>query len=516
MPSSSQRLKLIGKQIKLSEALTDEDDILQMLRYPKRRIDLIVLLLENENEILHITAHHLNVKTNACELSRVSDWIHGSFNLCIPIHVNWNGHKRVLFRVPLPYKIGEDHFPGNVDEKIRCEAATYIYIRQHCPEVPIPMLLGFGLPTGISFTPLENSSLLCRLRRWFSNRTRTFANYPLPSPFVTNGRMSGLHIGYLLLQYIEDGQMLSETFDSCVRDSSRRHNLFADLSRIMVSLAKIPQPRIGSFTIDNKGFISLSNRPLTLRLQALENEGIPSNIQRLRTYECTKCYAMDLLAYHDNRLLYQPNSMNDEMDGRRQMSAIGLLRSVLPQFINSGTNRGPFFLGLTDFHPSNIFVNEHWQVTSLIDLEWACSHPIEMLRPPYWLTGQNLDRLDGANFVEFSNIREEFMAEFRKQEMLVTLEVSRSSMMEENWKVGAFWFFHALESTKGLYNIFRQHIVPRFSKDTDFPDISQYWGSDASRFICSKLEERKIYLQQLTLAAMAPDSDSDSDTCNSC
>ncbi|KAJ4525198.1 hypothetical protein HRR78_003344 [Exophiala dermatitidis] len=150
MPSSSQRLKLIGKKIRLSEALTDEDDILQMLRYPKRRIDLIVLLLENENEILHITAHHLNVKTNACELSQVSDWIHGSFNLCIPIHVNWNGHKRVLFRVPLPYKIGEDHFPGNVDEKIRCETATYIYIRQHCPEVPIPMLLGFGLPTGIS------------------------------------------------------------------------------------------------------------------------------------------------------------------------------------------------------------------------------------------------------------------------------------------------------------------------------------------------------------------------------
>lgn len=118
MQSSAQWLKLIGKKIKLSEALADEDNILQKLQYPKRRIDLIVLLLENENEILHIAAQHLNVKTNACELSQVSEWIHGSFNLCIPIHVNWNGHKRVLFRVPLPYKIGEDLFPGTVMKKL--------------------------------------------------------------------------------------------------------------------------------------------------------------------------------------------------------------------------------------------------------------------------------------------------------------------------------------------------------------------------------------------------------------
>lgn len=54
--------------------------------------------------------------------------------------------------------------------------------------------------------------------------------------------------------------------------------------------------------------------------------------------------------------------------------------------------------------------------------------------------------------------------------------------------------------------------MPRFSMDTDFPDISQYWSNDTSKTICSKLEERRGYLQQLTLAALAPDSDSDSDT----
>ncbi|KAJ9640608.1 hypothetical protein H2204_003237 [Knufia peltigerae] len=184
----------------------------------------------------------------------------------------------------------------------------------------------------------------------------------------------------------------------------------------------------------------------------------------------------------------------------------------MPQFLNSKTKRGPFFFRLTDLHPSNIFVNEFGQITSLIDLEWACSHPVEMLRPPYWLTGQNVDDLEGANFEKFSSAQEEFMTEFHQQESLITSEVRRSAFMKENWTLGSFWYSHALESTKGLYNIIKQHIMPRFSGDTEFPDISQYCSNDTNKIIFSKLEERKDYLQQLTSAALAPDSDSDSDS----
>ena len=70
-------------------------------------------------------------------------------------------------------------------------------------------------------------------------------------------------------------------------DKSHRTNLSRDLSQIMLSLGRIPLTRIGSFTLDNKGVLSLTNRPLTLQLQDLENGGIP-----------------DLLAYHDSRLRY--------------------------------------------------------------------------------------------------------------------------------------------------------------------------------------------------------------------
>jgi hypothetical protein len=56
----------------------------------------------------------------------------------------------MAFRVPLPYKVGEQHYPGNCEEKLRSEAATYIWINKNCPEVPTATLRGFGVPGGMS------------------------------------------------------------------------------------------------------------------------------------------------------------------------------------------------------------------------------------------------------------------------------------------------------------------------------------------------------------------------------
>ena len=86
------------------------------------------------------------------------------------------------------------------------------------------------------------------------------------------------------MDYIDDGNMLSEAFKLQKENNNLQLNLFTDLSRILLSLEKIPQPRIGSFTINDEGTVSLSNRPLTLRLHMLENEHIPTDIERTTTY----------------------------------------------------------------------------------------------------------------------------------------------------------------------------------------------------------------------------------------
>ncbi len=155
MADNSAPLKLIGRKITLEEACDDEDNILQELDYPQQRLDFCVHLLQSEGELLKTVARHLNISPESCKLSPVEEWRHGSFNWCIPVYLDWKGRSRVLLRIPLPYKVGEIRFPGNVDEKLRCEAATYIYIEENNSDIPVPKLWGFGFTNGanVSFYP---------------------------------------------------------------------------------------------------------------------------------------------------------------------------------------------------------------------------------------------------------------------------------------------------------------------------------------------------------------------------
>jgi hypothetical protein len=89
-------------------------------------------------------------------------------------------------------------------------------------------------------------------------------------------------------------------------------------------------------------------------------------------------YLLDLLSCHDNRISFQPNSIHDQDDGQQQMAALTVMRAVLHHFCLRNSRYGPFVFTLTDLHQSNIFVDDDWHITSLIDLEWACSLPIQL------------------------------------------------------------------------------------------------------------------------------------------
>ena len=342
------------------------------------------------------------------------------------------------------------------------------------------------------------------MTRHLCDRIRSAVSYPVPAPFFRNDFHIDLDGGYILTDYIERGQMLSETFETHKEDKDLQSNLYADLSRILLSLGRIPQPRIGSYTFDDKGMVTLSNRPLTCLLHILENERVPTSIDRKTTYSSVGGYVHDLLGYHDNRLLYQPNSINDEADGRRQMAAISLMRTTAPQFINPQTCNGPFVFTLTDLHQSNIFVDQDWHITSLIDLEWACSLPVEMQQPPYWITGDTLDHLTGEKLENFVQARNKFMSIFECEEKMSmdASQAPRTRTMQRNWETGSFWFFSALDTTKALYNIFYRNIYPNFSASFPYQEVSHYWRMDTDKIIQAKLKDRQIYCQNLVQKAM--------------
>lgn len=263
--------------------------------------------------------------------------------------------------------------------------------------------------------------------------------------------------------------------------------------------------------------MQLSNRPLTLRLHQLENAGIPTNIGRDLTYSSTYSYYSDILSCHDSRIRHQSNSIHDEEDGRAQMANLSMMRALLPHFTDRELRQGPFFYRLTDLHQSNIFVDSEWHIKCLVDLEWACSLPVETLRPPYWLTGHSADSIIDERLVTFSKAHEKFVEFFEEEEKqyprLFNTCVYRTNIMRKGWKVGSFWFFQALDSPKGLFNIFRDHIQPKFAPPqsadpADFSRIvSEYWAADTKDVIEGKLKDKEVYENELRLRFQnCPDS----------
>ncbi|RAK75906.1 uncharacterized protein BO72DRAFT_478467 [Aspergillus fijiensis CBS 313.89] len=475
-------LPLLRGSITLDEALDQEEDMLLELSFPKSRMEFFVSLYSRRQDIAMLVADHLqSSRWEQCFVEEVKEWIHGSFNVCIPVRIESRtkqSPKRVMIRFPLPYKVGEALNPGNLD-------------------IPIPRLWGFGFPGGQTFSIPKHMSFMAKIF-WYAKRCVSWLlDRPLPCPYISHRRQHILDHGYLVMDYIDEPgvQMLSETWNKLSHAGDRTTNLYRDLSRIMLSLSQLPLLRIGSWTIDTNGVLQLTNRPLTLRLHQLENAGIPTNVDRNLTYTSADSYYHDILSCHDSRLRHQPNSMHDEDDGRAQMANLTMMRALLPHF--------------TDLHQSNIFVDKDWHIRYLIDLEWTCSLPVETLRPPYWLTGRPVDDILGEHLNTFNEAHGKFVDIFQEEEKryppLFNVSAYRTNTMRRGWGVGNFWYFHALDSPKGLFNIFRDHIQPRFSaSQSDDPTgfsriVSQYWSVDTKALIGEKSPvNQDLYLEHQT------------------
>lgn len=288
--------------------------------------------------------------------------------------------------------------------------------------------------------------------------------------------------------------MLSESWEKGRLNPTLRSNLFHGLSRILLTLARVPLPEIGSFIVDEDGYLRLSNRPLTLDIQYLENQHIPVDIQRDSTYISVDSYIYDTLTLHESRLRYQPNAVNSVEDGFYQTSALMVMRSVWSCFFRREYFRWPFFLGLTDLNQTNIFVDDNWNIKCLIDLEWACSQPVEMIHPPYWLTNEAIDLI---SLDKYESIHAEFMEAFAEEEKCLNPPFLLYPVMKQGLEKGTFWCSLALMSPTALFKIFYDYIQPRFSKSHDDPAFWRitmpYWTFNTFAFIEHKVNEKEQY-----------------------
>lgn len=149
-----------------AQALDEDWDVLPALTELRHIEDFRTALDASRTQIEALCAQLLGLQSSDISLADHPEWITGGFNICLPIaiHATRPGVPcNVILRFALPVNTGEPFQPGAVDEKIRCEAATYAWLQRTCPQIPTPRLLAVGFPNGQSLVAIENATWW---RRW--------------------------------------------------------------------------------------------------------------------------------------------------------------------------------------------------------------------------------------------------------------------------------------------------------------------------------------------------------------
>jgi len=174
---------------------------------------------------------------------------------------------------------------------------------------------------------------------------------------------------------------------------------------------------------------------------------------------------------------------------------------LLPHFFSRSIRNGPFIFQLSDIHPSNLFVDQDWHITSVIDLEYAAALPREMEVAPYWLNpGQDLGDL-GSHPEGFNAVHDEFTAIFREEEHCQSEQLSpRAEAMRQAWETKAFFYQHSLNERIGCIYLFQFQVLPLFEPEfvldpTFVRHIMPLWSIDGERALAQKTRDKDRYHQ---------------------
>ncbi|KAK4044666.1 hypothetical protein C8A01DRAFT_42574 [Parachaetomium inaequale] len=434
-------------------------------------------LWDSRRTIEALVRHHLGLGDgDACAVEPCDRWIRGGFKVCEPVEA---AHRRPIFRCPMPHKLAEARYPGTVDEKLSCEVGTYTWMQDWCPDVRIPHLYGFGFSDRRHFTHEGRMPWYVRVWRAIRRCVCGLLGYPTLSRYAAHPTSLHPPVGYMLLEYVgpDTGRMLSDTWAARRHDQARRRTLFRGMARVILSLARVPQFRIGSFRFCTDGTVTLTNRPLPCCVAILENDGAPRTMPQDETYACTEPFVADMLALHDGGFLANRNAM----------AARALLRTLSHRY-------------LTDLHASNIFVDDDWNLTCLIDLEWVCSLPAEMLAVPYWLMGRGIDELVGDDLREFNEVHREFIDALEEEAATAPGRNSAlAHIIRESWESGAVWFWRSLTSVDAIFSLAEDHISPGYcSLSSKVEEVfAQYWCQGSAEVVRRKVADHEEYVKDL-------------------
>jgi hypothetical protein len=212
-------------------------------------------------------------------------------------------------------------------------------------------------------------------------------------------------------------------------------------------------------------------------------------------------FVQDMLAYQDNRLRHQPNSILGRPDGIFQLSALAALRALQPVFWRQHVQNDILVLTLPDLHQSNIFVDDDWNIVSVIDFEFAPVQPQQMVGVPHWLSGKGVDELVGPDLDEYKELHDRFVEILGEEETARQQGHTFSQRLRDDWHTGKLWYNAALRSSNAFPLVSEQYLQPRFYPNFD-PDVEgmalmRLWGQDCEEFIAAKLQDKTQYEERV-------------------
>lgn len=151
----------------------------------------------------------------------------------------------------------------------------------------------------------------------------------------------------------------------------------------------------------------------------------------------------------------------------------------------------------TDMHQSNILVDKDWNITRLVDLEFAYSCSIELVHVTSWLSGRGPDELDGPDEEGFKLLYDEFVEAVADGEKARQQSDAFSQRLCEDWTSGRFWYSLALGSINAYPSIFNAHSRPRYfekwQSETHAWPLAQLWSENVSDILKAKVAGMQTY-----------------------
>ncbi|KAL4964163.1 phosphotransferase family protein [Aspergillus stella-maris] len=393
--------------------------------------------------------------------SEVVDDYCGSFNWCC--RVRFDDGLQWIVRFAVPGRV------MNGDEKVCHEVATMRFVKEKT-NIPVPAIISWG---------------------------RSHENPLGLGPFIIMEFIEGVSLDTLLRQ--GPGEVEAHTLRADISDEELE-TIYRQIASFLLELSAHDFPRIGSLSVSEDTDTSsvVDSRPLTLKINEIESHGgVRVGGPVSQTFSSATSYFDDVSEQDMQHLLDQPNSVDDIKDAYRKFLYNRSFKAILPSWVDSKHDRGPFKLVCDDFRFCNILVNnaQDLKIVAVLDWEWAYAAPFQMLySPPRWLLLKkpfDWDDVDISRYCELLKVFVTILEEEEQKKGRCHSSPSLGFLMQRSMEDGTFWFhelihscFESPDSTAWAY--IRQFIP---GLDCCVPVLP----AEVQNFVNNKMEQLKQY-----------------------